>query len=156
MIVCAVWRLKELFERQNNIYRWFSYLYLQHLAKDERFSDDELHVARTVMLELYDYTNRTRPEFFLDQPVEKTYDLGRQRWGDLLFRRREARIIREQGRILMRFPEQMQHWEIRRYEGYLPPEVKARQEGYTIIIETPEDFDLWCPQPRPRLWPFGR
>jgi len=149
-------RLKELFERGNNTYRWFSYLYLKHLAKDERFSDDELYVARAVMRELYDYASRTRPQFFLDQPVEKTYDLGKQRWGDLLFLRREAKVIREHGRILVRFPAQMQHWEIRHYEGYLPPEVKARQEGHTIIIETPEDFDLWCTQPRSRLWPFGR
>ena len=148
--------LKELFERDNCIFRWFSYLYLEHLVTDSEFSDDELHIARTVMHELYKHAGRVTPEFFLGQPVETKYDLGRKRWADVLYRRREAKVMREKERILVRFPDQMQFWEIRRFEGYLPPEVKARQEGHTIIIETPGEFDAWCPPPGRRLWPFSR
>jgi hypothetical protein len=149
-------KLKTLFERDNGVFRWFSHLYLQHLLTDSEFSDDELHIARVVMRQLYDYANRAVPEFFLDQPVETKYDLGRTRWADLLYKRRDAKLEREKERLLVRFPGEMQFWEIRRFEGYLPPEVKARQEGHTIIIETPVEFDDWCPPPRRKLWPFGR
>lgn len=149
-------KLKGLFERDNGVFRWFSHLYLRHLAADSGFSDDELHVARVVMRQLYDYAGRAAPEFFLDQPVETKYDLGRTRWADLLYKRRDAKLEREKERLLVRFPGEMQFWEIRRFEGYLPPEVKARQEGHTIIIETPLEFDDWCPPPRRRLWPLGR
>jgi hypothetical protein len=149
-------KLKELLEYDNLIFRWFSCLYLKHLALDEEFDDDELYIARAVMRELYGHAGRKLPEFFLSGPVEKQYDLGKTRWADLLYGRREVKMVREKERLLVRFPEQMQFWEIRRFEGYLPPEVKARQEGHTIIIETPRDFDNWCPPAQKGFWPFGR
>ena len=150
-------KLKELFERDNRLFRWFSYLYLKRLVvADDEFSDDELYTARAVMRDLYAHAGRQQPEFFLDQPVETKYDLGRKRWADILYARRDARVTREKDRLLVRFPDQMQFWEIRRYEGYLPPEIKARQEGHTIIVETPGEFDAWCPAPRRGLWPFSR
>lgn len=68
----------------------------------------------------------------------------------------DAKLEREKERLLVRFPGQMQFWEIRRFQEYLPPEVKARQEGHTIIIEMPGEFDAWCPAPRRGLWRFGR
>lgn len=148
-------KLRDLLEYDNPIFHWFSNLYLNHLAAEEAFSDDELYIARTVMLELYEHAGRKRPDFFLDQPVEKRYDLGKKRWADLLYGRREAKLGREKERLLVRFPDQMQFWEIRRFEGYLPPEVKARQEGHTIIIETPDDFNAWCPAPRHKLLWWG-
>jgi len=149
-------KLKELFERENCVFRWFCHLYLERLATNSEFSDDELYIARSVMHHLYDHAGRALPEFFLDQPVETKYDLGRTRWADLLYRRRDAKLRREKERLLVRFPDHMQFWEIRRFEGYLPPDVKARQEGHTIIIETPGEFDAWCPPPPRRLWPLGR
>lgn len=148
-------KLKDLLEYNNPIFRWFSSLYLKHLTVDEEFSDDELHIARTVILELYEYAGRKRPDFFLEQPVEKRYDLGKKRWADLLYSRHEAKLAREKKRLLVRFPDQMQFWEIRRFEGYLPPEVKARQEGHTIIIETPDEFDSWCPVSKRKFWPWS-
>jgi hypothetical protein len=147
-------RLKSILEFDNHIFRWFSYLYLQQLGRQEEFSDDELLIARAVMRTLYEHAARRQPDFFLQQPVESQYDLGRKRWIDLVYGRREARISREKERLLVRFPDQMQFWEIRRFEGYLPPEVKARQEGHTIIIETPGDFDTWCPAPQRTFWPW--
>ncbi|MDP2663524.1 MAG: hypothetical protein Q8R28_22655, partial [Dehalococcoidia bacterium] len=95
------------------------------------------YLARSVMRQLYAHAGRALPEFFLEQPVEAKYDLGRKRWADLLYGRRTAKVGREKERLLVRFPDQMQFWEIRRFEGSLPPEIKARQEGNTIIIETP-------------------
>ena len=147
-------KLKSILEFDNQIFRWFSDLYIQHLAAEDEFSDDELFISRAVMRKLYEHAGRRQPDFFLQQPVENQYDLGRTRWIDLLYGRREARVSREKERLLVRFPDQMQFWEIRRFEGYLPPEVKARQEGHTVIIETPDDFDAWCPPPERRLWPW--
>jgi hypothetical protein len=147
-------KLKSILEFDNQIFRWFSHLYMQHLAAEDEFSDDELFISRAVMRKLYEHAGRRQPDFFLQQPVENQYDLGRKRWIDLLYGRREARVSREKERLLVRFPDQMQFWEIRRFEGYLPPEVKTRQEGHTVIIETPDDFDAWCPPPERRLWPW--
>jgi hypothetical protein len=123
---------------------------------DGGFSDDELYTARAVMRQLYQHADRVLPEFFLNEPVERKYDIGRTRWADLLYKRREAKVVREKDRLLVRFPDQMQFWEVRRFEGYLPPEVKSRPEGNTVIIETPEEFDTWCPRPSRTLWPFRR
>ena len=147
-------RLKEILEYDNRLFRWFSYIYLERISGENHFSDDELYISRSVMLKLYEYAGRKKPRFFLEQPIEKCYDLGKKRWADLVYRRHEAKLVKEQERILVRFPDNMQFWEIRRFEGYLPPTVKARQEGHTIIIETPAEFDIWCPPARKklRLW----
>jgi hypothetical protein len=143
-------KLKEILEYENRLFRWFSYIYIE-LYKKLEFSDDELYLSRAVMLKLYEFAGRKRPKFFLDKPVEKRYDLGKKRWADLIYNRRQAKLIRDEERILVKFTGNMQFWEIRRFEGYLPPTVKARQEGQTIIIETPAEFDLWCPPTKRRL-----
>jgi hypothetical protein len=55
----------------------------------------------------YAHIGKALPECFLDQPVETKYDLGRKRWADVLYHRREVKVTREKERLLVRFPDQM-------------------------------------------------
>ncbi len=69
--------------------------------------------------------------------------MGRQGWLDLLSGLRQARIRRNQGRYLIGFSEAMTIREVEEYRGLLPQTVKSKRNGKTLIIETPEPFNLW-------------
>ncbi len=139
--------LSKLFKEDNLIFRWFSYLYLSRLSADELPSDDELRLARTVMKELYEYARRPLPDFFPAEPLEKLYDPGRRDWRDLLYGLRKATVEQEGNRKLVTFAKDMQSWEIKDYQGYLPQTIKHQRKGSTIIVENPKEFDRWLGQP---------
>lgn len=142
--------LGKLLSVNNPIYRWFSYLYLQHLQAEELPSDDELQMARSVVKELYDYAHKDLPRFFPREPIEKIYDPGRKDWRDLLYTLVGKTDVRSEGsRVLITFSKDMQPWEISYYEGYLSPQIKHRRRGNTLIIETPKEFYTWLGQPPP-------
>ena len=150
-------KLARLFSTDNPVFRWFSYLYLQHLSDQEFASDDELGLARAVMKELYEYSKRPLPEFFPGEPVEKLYDPGRRDWRDLVYVLRKAEVIEQGNRKLVEFDGDMQHWEINDYQSSLPQTVKYQRKGSTIIIENPREFDRWLGQPQGLLSRiFGR
>jgi hypothetical protein len=46
-------------------------------------------------------------------------------------------------RTLIHFSDDMQPYEIRAYEAYIPQTVKYQRKGSTLIIETPIDFAIW-------------
>jgi len=140
-------RLAKLFARDNKIFSWFSYLYLNKLTDGEAPSEDELRLARIVMHELYEHAKRPLPVFFPNEPIEKLYDPGRKDWQDLLYGLRKASVKDEVKRKLITFAKDMQHWEINDYQSYLPQTVKHQRRGNTIIIENPKEFDKWLGQP---------
>ena len=73
-------KLAKLFSEENNLFKWFSQLYLKRMALHEALSEDELKIAREVMIDLYSYAKRSFPAFFPTSPVEKFYDPGRKDW----------------------------------------------------------------------------
>ena len=141
--------LKELFEQNNDIFKWFSYHYLE-LLKDPsiEFQDDELYLARRTMTDLYQYANRSIPEFFLSNPVEKNFDVWKEAWKDNLYTRKIIRIENHDNRKIYTFPADMTPYEVMKYKGGLPPNIKAHCQGNSIIIESPKEFDQWCPKPK--------
>lgn len=141
-------KLARLFLTDNPVFRWFSYLYLRHLNSKDFSGDDELGLARAVMKELYDYSKRPLPEFFPSEPVERLYDPGRRDWRDLLYGLHKAVVSDQGNRKLITFAEDMQHWEINDYQGYLPQTVKYQRRGSTIIVENPREFDRWLGPPQ--------
>lgn len=152
-------RLAGLFTQENQIFHWFSRLYFDRLAKADLPRDDELAVARSVLSELYERAGRPRPPYFPDRPLETLYDPGRLDWLYVLDTLKQARVVREQGRLLIRFSEDLQGHEVREYETHLPQNVKCRRRGHTLVIESPEAFDHWLAGGRPprrgllaRLW----
>ena len=141
-------KLAKLFAQNNEIFRWFSYLYLEKLNAGEPPSDDELRIARVVMRDLYEHASRPLPAFFPGEPIEKLYDPGRKDWQDLLYGLRKATVVDEGKRKLITFAKDMQHWEINDYQSYLPQTVKHQRRGNTIIVENPKEFDKWLGQPQ--------
>lgn len=143
-------KLAQIFTEENRVFKWFANNYIKHTNSKELASDDELHVARIVMTELYQYAGRPRPSFFPLQPIEKIYDPGKRDWQDVLFTLRKANIQVESKRKLITFTKDMQPWEINDYQGYLPQTVKHYRRGNTIIIENPSEFDKWLGSPQKR------
>ncbi|MFC2003121.1 hypothetical protein ACFLV4_04165 [Chloroflexota bacterium] len=140
-------KLAKLFAQDNQIFKWFTYLYLERLNTDGLPSDDELQIARLVMQDLYKHAGRTLPVFFPNEPIEKLHDPGRKDWQDLLYGLRKATAENEGKRKLITFSKDMQHWEINDYQSYLPQTVKHQRRGNTIIVENPREFDKWLGRP---------
>lgn len=149
-------KLAEMFNRENPIFRWFSHLYFEELRRAEIFGDDELHLARLVMKRLYAFAERMPPDFFPAEPIERLYDPGRHHWKDLLGNLKKARLKSEKDRLLVEFSEDLQHHEIREYQGALPQTIKHRLRGKTLVIESPKEFDLWLYGPPSARTPWFR
>jgi len=141
-------KLAKLFAQDNQIFKWFSYLYMDRLNTDGLPSDDELQLARLVMQDLYKYAGRALPVFFPNEPIEKLHDPGRKDWQDLLYGLRKATVENEGKRKLITFSKDMQHWELNDYQSYLPQTVKHQRRGNTIIVENPKEFDKWLGRPQ--------
>ncbi|MFC2020722.1 hypothetical protein ACFLU1_02895 [Chloroflexota bacterium] len=141
-------KLAKLFAQENQIFKWFSYLYMDRLNTDGLPSDDELQLARLVMQDLYKYAGRALPVFFPNEPIEKLHDPGRKDWQDLLYGLRKATVENEGKRKLITFSKDMQHWELNDYQSYLPQTVKHNRRGNTIIVENPKEFDKWLGRPQ--------
>ena len=135
--------LNRILEVDNPLFKWFSFHYMDHLARGASPGEDELSIARSVMKHLYGHAGRALPPFFPEEPIEHLYDPGRRAWQDLLYGLRKASATRDGTRRLITFKEDMQHPEIRAYAGHLPQTVKHKVKGKTIVIESPREFDEW-------------
>ncbi|MBI2886176.1 MAG: phospholipase D family protein [Chloroflexi bacterium] len=136
-------RLNKILEVDNPLFKWFSHLYMESLARGETPGEDELRISRSVMRDLYRHAGRSAPSFFPDQPLERLYDPGRKAWRDVIHVLRKAAPQRQGQRLLITFKEEMQHNEVRAYAGHLPQTVKKEIKGKTIVIESPVEFDRW-------------
>jgi hypothetical protein len=150
-------RLARIFEVENRLFRWFSAAYLIRMEQSDPTSDDELRLARATMAELYERAARALPAFFPSEPLERMYDPGRRDWRDLLFGLKKAKTVREKGRLLIEFSDDVPFWEVGEYQTNLPQTVKSIRRGNTLVIESPAEFDAWLESgsPRSRSW-FSR
>lgn len=140
-------KLNRLFTADNALFKWFSYLYFSHLNESEPQGDDELQFARVVFRELYGHAQRPLPQFFPNEPIETLYDPGRKDWRDLLYVLDKVARRSEGNRTLITFKPDVQYWEVRDYEGYLPQTIKYQRRGNTLIIENPDAFEKWVGRP---------
>jgi hypothetical protein len=143
-------KLNRILEVDNLLFKWFSSLYLDHLATGTSPGEDELSLARTVLKELYRHAARPLPAFFPEEPVEQLYNPGRRAWQDVLDRFRKASATRDGDRLLIDFKDDMQYLEVRSYAGHLPQTVKHKVKGKTIVIESPREFNEWLRNGRGR------
>jgi hypothetical protein len=146
--------LNKILEVDNPLFKWFSFLYMDHLARGVSPGEDELSIARDVMKNLYDRAHRALPAFFPEQPIECLYDPGRRAWQDLLHGLRKASAVKDGTRRLIAFKDDMQYAEIRAYAGHLPQTVKHKVKGKTIVVESPREFEEWLGngRSRPESW----
>ena len=89
---------------------------------------------------------RTRPPYFLDQPVEQKFSSGRLEWHDLLYGIKKADLVQEGSRIRIEFKRDMQRDEVSYYESNLPLGLNKDRKGNTILILAPEEFMTWIGQ----------
>lgn len=71
----------------------------------------------------------------------------------------KARVAWAADRAVVEFDDDLQHYEIREFEGHLPASIKHRRRGKTLIIESPREFRRWLeaerPGPRWKQWLHG-
>ena len=151
--------LRKIMEEPNPLFPWFTTLYLQLLGQIDQPHDDELHLARTAMQQLYVRAGRNVPSFFPDRPLELIHDPGRALWLELLYgsQRSQATCRRENSRLVVEFRDDLQRSELARYETALAEIVKREPQGRILMIDNPEAFYVWLgKRPPTRWWQFGK
>lgn len=130
----------QLIESPTPVFQWFAQEYLR-IDRSLSEKGDELQEAREVMRSLYDYAGRRAPEAFPDRPAEEEYDIGRDRWQELLGRD-DVQVERDEESLVVHFPEAMQT-ELYRYQRDIPMDIQAEKRGLDIVIRMPEGFHKW-------------
>ncbi|MEK7286958.1 MAG: hypothetical protein AAB091_00150 [Elusimicrobiota bacterium] len=145
-------KLARLFAFENRLFTWFSRLYLDYLEEPKVRLEDELDLGRKALSALYQHSGRALPDYFPAEPIEKLYDPGQRAWGDLVYRLKKGRIGWEGDRASVSFADDLQYYEIKEYESYLPQTIKHRRRGKALVIESPKEFRAWlklaAPKPR--------
>src|SRR5207247_8128153 len=156
-------RLARIMEFDNQIFRWFSLIYLTKWVEGawRQVSDeDELFLARSVLKDLYEYAGRKLPAFFPHDPVDLSAERARRRWRGLLFDVRPAKAsYRDAGdTVFVEFAGDVQPDEIDSYLGDLPPEISPEKTGNRIKLQPAEAFFAFLEERRRRkmLSGFGR
>ena len=147
-------RLADIFREPNPVFRWFAALYLEKLPMLEEPRDDELYVARFVMRELYRRAGRAMPSFFPDRPLEDLYDRGQMKWRDLIERTKQASLHEDHGRLIVRFTDDLQYYEVNQYLGFLPQAIKWERLGKKVTLDNAAEFRHWLggETSAPRRW----
>ncbi|MBI5200424.1 MAG: phospholipase D family protein [Elusimicrobia bacterium] len=134
--------LAAAFAGECRVFSWFAGLYLRKLAQGLPPPDDELAWARGAMNRLYVHAGRKPPAYFPARPAEALFDPGRKAWREAV-RLRKARLEPDGERTLIHFADDVQFFELKEYEGHLPPQIKQRRLGKTLIVETPAELVEW-------------
>jgi hypothetical protein len=145
--------------KANPLFRWFARLYVQRIAQPGWLGDDEMGIAREVMLSLYEFAGRRVPEYFPRRPLEELYDSDLRAWRDVI--RQHKVIMRRAGKeTSIKFTDDLQPQEVQEYVACLPQTIKTRRLGRTLVIENPAAFHSWLDRGvrRWRWWerPFRR
>ena len=134
--------LATILDKPNPLFRWFARLYLQKIAQPGWLTDDEMAVARDVVLRLYQLAGRAVPPYFPRRPLEELYDADLRAWKDLI-RQRKAVVHRAGKETSVTFRDDLQHQEVQEYCACLPQTVKTRKIGKTLVVENPEHLHTW-------------
>lgn len=132
--------VNRLIHTENPIFQWFGHKYLNRdlvLGEDS----DTLREVRGAMLDLYEFADRSVPEYFPTEPAEKAYDTGRERWHNLIDRE-DVEISNDGDTLQVTFPESMS-FELHEYKRDPPMTVRIEKRGLDLIIKTPEEFFDW-------------
>ena len=134
--------LATILDKPNPLFRWFARTYLERIAQPGWLTDDEMGVARDVMLALYQFAGRDVPEYFPRRPLEELYDSDLRAWLDVIHQRK-AVLHRAGKETTIAFSNDLQPQEVQEYVACLPQMVKTRKIGKTLVIENPEHFRAW-------------
>ena len=132
--------VNRLIDTENPIFQWFGHEYLNRdliLGEDS----DALREVREAMLDLYEFADRSVPDYFPTEPAEQAYDTGRERWHNLIDRE-DVEISKDGDTLQVTFPESM-NFELHEYKRDPPMTVRIEKRGLDLIIKTPDEFFDW-------------
>ncbi|WP_317175791.1 tyrosyl-DNA phosphodiesterase [Halomontanus rarus] len=132
--------VNRLIDTENSIFQWFGYEYLNRdleLGEDS----DALREVRETMQDLYEYADRSLPDYFPSEPAENAYDTGRERWRNLIDRD-DVTITRDGDTLHVTFPESM-NFELHEYKRDPPMTVRIEKRGLDLVVKTPDEFFDW-------------
>jgi len=163
--------VEKFFRCENNLYKWFTSLYFEFLDKYqidfirtnmESYRSDDLYLARKVMQHLYHLADRSLPDYFPTDDVNRIYDPGRLEWQQL-YDLGKIKEERHNGEIRIKFSSDLTGIEVERYAGHLALEIPRKRIGTTIIIQNPIIYDKWLQRENGSWWkklgrliPFSR
>jgi len=129
--------LNDLMSKENNIFAAFSKEYVSQLTKGFDYQEDELYLARKVMINLYESVSRELPNYFPIKPPEKIYDMDaiscfdKRRYG--LFRERKVK-----GAIRLEFSSYKSK---NNFKARLPPEVAVFDDDKVLVITNKDEYE---------------
>ncbi len=103
---------------------------------------DVLAPVRTVLFDLYDRADRPIPAYVNDEPAEDRYDPGRREWRRLAADR-QFTMTQRRDNLELAFDDDIRPWKIAEFRRHLPENVRADQEGHSIIVRSPDHFEDW-------------
>lgn len=129
--------------KENRFYEFFTKGYIDFISSNpENYEDDEAHIGRRVIIDLYEMCGRKIPSWFPLESLEEHYSPT------------SVNIIRalhrgvcipekQHGELVLRFDESMQHWEFKEYTEGIPNEFEVERRGSNIFIRRPDVFLAW-------------
>jgi hypothetical protein len=124
---------------QNEIYRQFTKVFIEKMRSLPVSGSDPLYAAREAMKELYRVATRPPPTYFPEEPVEKSFDVGRDMFLELI-NHGKVEIDATTNPVLIHFKEDMQK-QMNEYVQHIPG--KKRVQGRSVVLDTPEDVMEW-------------
>ena len=128
--------INDILQRPNHVFSVFAKLYVEELIKDPEFRNDELHIARSVMSQIYDIAERELPDYFPHKPPEDVYDMDALYCVD----RERFRIFKEskvRGALRLEFNA----WgSIHNFRSRLPASVSSIVDDKVLIIQNPDEY----------------
>ena len=138
--------LNELMSTHNHVFAAFSQRFISELAIGVEYCEDELLLARNVMMNLYRQIGIEIPEFFPIKPPEEIYDLDAISCYD----KRKFGLIREKrakGGIRIEFTS----WQsVHNFRSRLPPEVNSIVDDKRLVITNPKAYREFMAKGKPR------
>jgi hypothetical protein len=131
--------------RENRLFEFFTHLYIDHLIQNPSdYDDDEAHIGRQVMLELYTIAGRDVPGWFPRECLEEHYSPTSVN----IVRALHMEICKPEwrhGELVLRFQKGMEKepWVFKEYMDGIPNEFEVERKGRAIFFRRPEVCIPW-------------
>ncbi|MFL2957446.1 MAG: hypothetical protein ACJZ4Z_01480 [Candidatus Thalassarchaeaceae archaeon] len=135
-----------IMNKENNIFLYFSKLYIEYLQKDmEDVFDhtDAMSIGRKVMQDLYEMTDIPIPNFFPLQSIEKIVDNNSLSWLGLINDGDVRWKISPQKELHLFFTNNEDRYEVGRQMDLIPESFGPKRRGEKIILPVPSEFINW-------------
>ena len=131
--------------RENRLFEFFTRLYIDYIIENPGdYDDDEAHIGRQVMMELYTIAGRDVPDWFPRESLEEHYSPTSVNIVRALHRG-VCKPVWLHGELVLEFQDGMEkeHWVFKEYMEGIPNEFEVERKSSKIFIRRPEEFLPW-------------